>query len=120
MEIKQILTSILKQSNSYRGIDFNTHLINLINTKIFTRQTREELYKMCRAALIYCPISTLELLNSDDNEVVELGIQMLFIDYLDLFNQVIDNEKLKTEIYTYIKLLMNSLKFIKTQIAYDK
>lgn len=120
MEIKQILTTICNQSHSYRGIDFSLFLVKLINTKIFTRQIKEELYKMCRAALIYCPISTLELLCSDDNEVVELGIQMLFIDYIDLFNQVIDNENLKTEIYTYIKRLMNSLKFIQTQTAYDK
>lgn len=120
MDLKQILMITIQPKDSYRGIDFGIILNKLIKSNVYLQQTREDLYKMCKAALVYCPSSTFELLSSDDNDTVELGIQMLFIEHIDLFNQALDNEFLKTEIYSYIKRLMQSLKFIKTQIAYDK
>ena len=53
--------------------------------------------------LMYNKKDVAKLIQSDDNEIFRLGIQMLFEDYLDQYNQLCENPKWECLVSDMIK-----------------
>ena len=53
--------------------------------------------------LMYNKRDVVKLILSDDNEIFRLGIQMLFEDYLDQYNQLCENPKWESLVSDTIK-----------------
>lgn len=62
--------------------------------------------------LMYNKKDVVKLILSDDNEIFRLGIQMLFEDYLDQYNQLCENPKWES-------LVSDTIKNYKYYITYN-
>ena len=82
-------------NDKFRGCKIETLLNQILDAKKhnFCNAHIVEKIMYVVAELIYTKKDVVTLIQSDDNEVFRLGIQMLFEDYLDQYNQLCENPK---------------------------
>lgn len=78
-----------------RGYDISTLLNQILDAKKhnFCNIHILEKIQYIVVELMYTKKDIAKLIQSDDNEIFRLGIQMLFEDYLDQYNQLCENPK---------------------------
>lgn len=92
-------------NDKFRGCKIETLLNQLIDAK------KHNFYNIHIIVMIRCVVFELmynkkditELIQSDDNEIFCLGIQMLFEDYLDQYNQLCENPRWESLVSDIIK-----------------
>ncbi len=95
----------MKLENQFRGYDISTLLSQILDAKK---------HNFCNIHIVekiqYVVIELMDnkkditkLIQSDDNEIFRLGIQMLFEDYLDQYNQLCENPKWESLVSDTIK-----------------
>ena len=85
----------MKLEDRFRGYDISTLLSQILDAKKhnFCNYFIIEKIQHIVVELMYNKKDIAKLIQSDDNEVFHLGIQMLFEDYLDKYNQFCENPK---------------------------
>ena len=81
--------------DQFRGYDISTLLNQILDAKKhnFCNLHIIEKIQHIIVELMCNKEDVVKLIQSDDNEVFRLGIQMLFEDYLDQYNQLCENPK---------------------------
>ena len=92
-------------SDAIRGYDTATLLNQILNTKKhnFCNVHIIEKIRCIVLELMYNKKDIFKLIQSDDNEVFRLGVQMLFEDYLDQYNQLCENPRWESLVSDIIK-----------------
>ena len=85
----------MKLEDDFRGYDITTLLSQILDAKKhnFCNVHILEKIQYIIVELMYTKKDVAKLIQSDDNEIFRLGIQMLFEDYLDQYNQLCENSK---------------------------
>ena len=85
----------MKLEDEFRGYDIPTLLSQILDAKKhnFCNIHILEKIRYIVFELMYNKKDVAVLIQSDDNEIFRLGIQMLFEDYLDQYNQLCENPK---------------------------
>lgn len=99
-------------NDKFRDCDIATLLNQILDAKKhnFYNSFILEKIRYIVVELMYNKKDITKLIQSDDNEVFCLGIQMLFEDYLDQYNQLCENpnwESLVSNIIKYYKYFIN-------------
>ena len=95
----------LNMSDAIRGYDIVTLLNQILDAKkhnFYNLHIIEKIQYII-VELMYNKKDVAKLIQSDDNEVFYLGIQMLFEDYLDQYNQLCENPKWERLVSDMIK-----------------
>lgn len=92
------------------SVDFQEDKINVLLEKIITnqfsgQQITDALIRIASKVYDDADEKVKDMLLSPDEEVVFVGQQMLFTDYLDLYNTLIKNQFYKTMLSSIIKIL---------------
>ena len=92
-------------NDKFKGYDITTLLDQIIDVKKhnFCNVHILEKIRYIVVELMYNKKDVIKLIQSDDNEVFYLGIQMLFEDYLDQYNQLCENPKWESLVSDIIK-----------------
>ena len=95
----------MKLEDRFRGYDISTLLNQILDAKKhnFCNYFIIEKIQHIVVELMYNKKDVAKLIQSDDNEIFRLGIQMLFEDYLDKYNQLCENPKWESLISDTIK-----------------
>ena len=95
----------MKLEDRIRGYDISTLLNQIIDAKKhnFCNVHIIEKIQHIVVELMYTKKDIFRLIQSDDNEVFRLGIQMLFEDYLDQYNQLCENSKWESLVSDIVK-----------------
>ena len=95
----------MKLEDHFRGYDISTLLSQILDAKKhnFCNIHIVEKIRYIVVELMYNKKDVVKLIQSDDNEVFYLGIQMLFEDYLDKYNQLCENPKWESLVSDIIK-----------------
>lgn len=95
----------MKLEDNFRGYDIPTLLSQILDAKKhnFCNIHIVEKIRYIVVELMYNKKDVVKLIQSDDNEVFYLGIQMLFEDYLDKYNQLCENPKWESLVSDIIK-----------------
>ena len=95
----------MKLEDKFRGYDIPTLLSQILDAKKhnFCNIHIVEKIRYIVVELMYNKKDVVKLIQSDDNEVFYLGIQMLFEDYLDKYNQLCENPKWESLVSDIIK-----------------
>ena len=95
----------MKLEDKFRGYDIPTLLSQILDAKKhnFCNIHIVEKIRYIVIELMYNKKDVVKLIQSDDNEVFYLGIQMLFEDYLDKYNQLCENPKWESLVSDIIK-----------------
>lgn len=95
----------MKTEDHFRGYDISTLLSQILDAKKhnFCNIHIVEKIRYIVVELMYNKKDVVKLIQSDDNEVFYLGIQMLFEDYLDKYNQLCENPKWESLVSDIIK-----------------
>lgn len=95
----------MKLEDQVRGYDISTSLNQILDAKKhnfcnihIVKKIEYVIYK-----LIFTKEDVVKLIQSDDNEVFRLGIQILFEDYLDQYNQLCENPKWESLVFDTVK-----------------
>jgi hypothetical protein len=104
----------MKLEDQFRGYDISTLLNQILDAKKhnFCNIHIIEKIQYIIVELMYNKKDVAKLIQSDDNEIFRLGIQMLFEDYLDQYNQLCENPKWEC-------LVSDMIKNYKYYIAYN-
>ena len=97
--------NIMKLEDQFRGYDISTLLNQILDAKKhnFCNYFIIEKIQHVVVELMYNKKDIAKLIQSDDNEVFRLGIQMLFEDYLDQYNKLCENSKWESLVSDTIK-----------------
>ena len=89
----------------FRGYDISTLLNQILDAKKhnFCNIHIVEKIRYVVVELMYNKKDVFKLINSDDDEIFRLGIQMLFEDYLDQYNQLCENPKWESLVSDTVK-----------------
>ena len=95
----------MKLENRFRDYDISTLLSQILDAKKhnFCNIHILEKIQYIVVELMYNKKDIAKLIQSDDNEIFHLGIQMLFEDYLDQYNQLCENPKWESLVSDTIK-----------------
>lgn len=95
----------MKLEDQFRGYDISTSLSQILDAKKhnFCNIHILEKIQYVVVELMYNKKDVVKLIQSDDNEIFYLGIQMLFEDYLDQYNQLCENPKWESLVSDTIK-----------------
>ena len=95
----------MKLEDDFRGYDITTLLSQILDAKKhnFCNVHILEKIQYIVVELMYTKKDVAKLIQSDDNEIFRLGIQMLFEDYLDQYNQLCENTKWESLVSDIIK-----------------
>ena len=95
----------MKLADEIRGYDIPTLLNQILDAKKhnFCNYFIIEKIQHVVVELMYTKKDIVKLIQSDDNEVFRLGIQMLFEDYLDQYNKLCENPKWESLVSDIIK-----------------
>jgi hypothetical protein len=95
----------MKTEDHFRGYDISTLLNQILDAKKhnFCNYFIIEKIQYVVVELMYNKKDVAKLIQSDDNEVFRLGIQMLFEDYLDQYNKLCENSKWESLVSDTIK-----------------
>ena len=95
----------LNMSDDIRGYDITTLLNQILDAKKHNFCNAHIVEKITHVVieLMYNKKDIAKLIQSDDNEIFRLGIQMLFEDYLDQYNQLCENPKWECLVSDMIK-----------------
>ena len=95
----------MKLEDQFRGYDISTLLNQILDAKKHNFCNAHIVEKIMHIVveLMYTKQDVVKLIQSDDNEVFRLGIQMLFEDYLDQYNQLCENPKWESLVLYTIK-----------------
>ena len=95
----------LNMSDTIRGYGIATLLNQILDAKKhnFCNYFIIEKIQHIVVELMYNKKDIAKLIQSDDNEVFHLGIQILFEDYLDKYNQLCENPKWESLVSDIIK-----------------
>ena len=95
----------MKIEDRFRGYDILTLLNQILDAKKhnFCNVHIIEKIQYIVVELMYNKKDVAKLIQSDDNEIFRLGIQMLFEDYLDQYNQLCENPKWERLVSDMIK-----------------
>ena len=85
----------MKLEDQFRDHDISTLLNQILDAKKhnFCNIYILEKIRYVVVELMYNKKDVTKLIQSDDDEIFRLGIQMLFEDYLDQYNQLCENSK---------------------------
>ena len=85
----------MKLEDQFRGYDISTLLNQILDAKKhnFCNTYILEMIRYVVVELMYNKKDVVKLIQSDDDEIFRLGIQMLFEDYLDQYNQLCENPR---------------------------
>lgn len=95
----------MKTEDILRGYDINVLLGQILDAKkhnLYNSYIVEKIQCVI-VKLIYYNRDVIELIQSEDNETFNLGVQLLFKDYLDQYNQLCENSKWNSLISNMIK-----------------
>jgi hypothetical protein len=95
----------MKLEDQFRDYDISTLLNQILDAKKhnFCNIYIIEKIRHVVVELMYNKKDIAKLIQSDDNEIFRLGIQMLFEDYLDQYNQLCENPKWECLVSDMIK-----------------
>ena len=95
----------MKLEDQFRGYDISTLLNQILDAKKhnFCNIHILERIRYVVVELMYNKKDVARLIQSDDDEIFRLGIQMLFEDYLDQYNQLCENPKWESLVSDTIK-----------------
>lgn len=95
----------MKVEDKFRGYDISTLLNQILDAKKhnFCNYYIIEKIQYVVVELMYTKKDVAKLIQSDDNEVFRLGIQILFEDYLDQYNKLCENPKWESLVSDTIK-----------------
>lgn len=95
----------MKTEDNFRGYDITTLLNQILDAKKhnFCNLHIIEKIQYIIVELMYNKKDIAKLIQSDDNEIFRLGIQLLFEDYLDQYNQLCENPKWENLVSDMIK-----------------
>ena len=95
----------MKLEDEFRDYDIPTLLSQILDAKKhnFCNIHILEKIRYIVIELMYNKKDVAKLIQSDDNEIFCLGIQMLFEDYLDQYNQLCENPKWESLVSDTIK-----------------
>ena len=95
----------MKTEDRLRGYDISTLLNQILDAKKhnFCNVYIIEKIQHVVVELMYNKKDITKLIQSDDNEIFRLGIQMLFEDYLDQYNQLCENPKWESLVSDTVK-----------------
>ena len=95
----------MKLEDQFRGYDISTLLNQILDAKKhnFCNMHILEKIRYVVVELMYNKKDVAKLIQSDDNEIFYLGIQMLFEDYLDQYNQLCENPKWESLVSDTVK-----------------
>ena len=95
----------MKTEDKLRSYDIATLLNQILDAKKhnFCNIHILEKIQYVVVELMYNKKDVAKLIQSDDNEVFRLGIQMLFEDYLDQYNRLCENPKWESLVSDTIK-----------------
>jgi hypothetical protein len=95
----------MKLEDQFRGYDISTLLNQILDAKKhnFCNIYIIEKIRHVVVELMYNKKDIAKLIQSDDNEIFRLGIQLLFEDYLDQYNQLCENSKWECLVSDMIK-----------------
>lgn len=95
----------MKLEDQFRGYDISTLLSQILDAKKhnFCNIHIIEKIRYVVVELMYNKKDVAELIQSDDNEIFYLGIQILFEDYLDQYNKLCENPKWESLVSHVIK-----------------
>ena len=95
----------MKLEDQFRGYDISILLNQILDAKKYNFCNVHILEKIqCVVVkLMYDKKDIIKLIQSDDDEIFRLGIQMLFEDYLDQYNQLCENPKWESLVSDMIK-----------------
>lgn len=95
----------MNAEDKFRGCDISTLLNQILDAKKhnFCNYFIVEKIQYVVVALMYIKKDVVKLIQSDDNEVFRLGIQILFEDYLDQYNKLCENPKWESLVSDTIK-----------------
>lgn len=95
----------MKLEDQFRGYDISTLLNQILDAKKhnFCNIHILEKIRYVVVELMYNKKDITKLIQSDDNEIFRLGIQMLFEDYLDKYNQLCENPKWESLVLDIVK-----------------
>ena len=104
----------MKLEDQFRGYDISTLLNQILDAKKhnFCNIHILEKIQYVVVELMYNKKDVAKLIQSDDDEIFRLGIQMLFEDYLDKYNQLCENPKWES-------LVSDTIKNYKYYITYN-
>lgn len=96
----------MKLEDQFRGYDITTLLSQILDAK---KHNFCNLYIIEKIRYVVIELASnkkdvAKLIQSDDNEIFRLGIQMLFEDYLDQYNQLCENPKWESLVSDTIKI----------------
>lgn len=91
--------------DQFKGYDVPTLLNQILDAKKhnFCNVHIIKKIKFVVFELMYIKKDIVKLIQSDDNEIFYLGIQMLFEDYLDQYNQLCENPKWESLVSDIVK-----------------
>lgn len=97
--------NIMNLEDQSRGYNISTLLNQILDAKKhnFCNIHILEKIQYIVVELMYNKKDVAKLIQSDDNEIFHLGIQMLFEDYLDQYNQLCENPKWESLVSDTIK-----------------
>ena len=95
----------MKLEDQFRGYDISTLLNQILDAKKhnFCNTHILERIRYVVVELMYNKKDVVKLIQSDDDEIFRLGIQMLFEDYLDQYNQLCENPRWESLVSNIIK-----------------
>ena len=95
----------MNAKDKFRDCDISTLLNQILDAKKhnFCNYFIIEKIQHVVVELMYTKKDIAKLIQSDDNEVFRLGIQMLFEDYLDQYNKLCENSKWESLVSDTIK-----------------
>ena len=95
----------MKLEDRFRGYDISTLLNQILDAKKhnFCNFHIIEKIQHIVVELMYNKKDVAKLIQSDDNEIFRLGIQLLFEDYLDQYNQLCENPRWEILVSDMIK-----------------
>ena len=95
----------MKIEDKFRGYTVSTLLSQILDAKKhnFCNVYVIEKIRHVVVELMYTKKDVVKLTRSDDNEIFCLGIQMLFEDYLDQYNQLCENPRWESLISDIIR-----------------
>ena len=102
----------MKLEDQFRGYNISTLLNQILDAKKhnFCNVHILERIQYVVVELMYNKKDIIKLIQSDDDEIFCLGIQMLFEDYLDKYNQLCENpkwERLVSDMIKNYKIIYN-------------
>lgn len=95
----------MKLADEIRGYDISTLLSQILDAKKhnFCNIHILEKIQYIVVELMYNKKDVAKLIQSDDNEIFYLGVQLLFEDYLDQYNRLCENPKWESLVSDTIK-----------------